>query len=327
MSKTIRVSDNLYEAIDDYRRKDQSFQDVIEEMAEEIGLLPARIQDAEDLQNKLQNLYGYNSEETSSVIEALRFVYIGQEQEQSIGVPHEFVDNKYRDEIDALKRLGLVKEKHYTGQYDYGYRTTVVGEEIGSELTRELLKERENQIEALLNSFESELLGVLIQFGFNKTDTGHLSDRGAELAGPRVSDLWDVQELQREYREFISSLTDLGIAVKYDPHTTSVVLPPEFRDYIQQRHSSDLATVISEIEIYQTILGYIKDNLENRDDVLDNLDTATEEELESKIEEFHQDGLTSRYLSGRDAPFLIKDQEEIRSRVAQEMQNLLGIPD
>ena len=111
MSHTIRVSDELYGAIDDYRKKDQSFQDVVEEMAEEIGLLPARIQDADDLQNKLQNLYGFNSEETSRVLKALRIIYIGQEDEGTIGLPHETIDSEYANEIDALKRLKLVREK------------------------------------------------------------------------------------------------------------------------------------------------------------------------------------------------------------------------
>lgn len=325
MSKTIRVSDEIYDAIDDYRKKDQSFQDVIEEMAEEIGLLPARIQDVEDLRKKLQNLYGYDSEETSRVLKALRFIYIGQEQEQSIGVPHEAADSDYANEIDALKRLGLVREEHYTGKYDYGYRTTAVGEDIGSELTRELLNEREDDIESVLDEYNKELLGVLIRFGFNKMDTGHLSDRGAELSGRYVQDLWDIQELLDQYREFTSQLIDIGIAVSYDPDIRRVVLPPEFHDYLQQRENTDLAEVMKEIEIYQTILDYARDNLENLEDILANLDMATEEELQTRIQEFHQDGLTSRYLSGRDAPFLIKDKEEVEERVAQDMKNLLGV--
>lgn len=325
MSKTIRVSDELYEAIDDYRIKDQSFQDVIEEMAEEIGLLPARIQDADDLRNKLRNLYGYDSEEMSKVIEALRYIYIGQEQENSIGVPHEVADEEYANEIDALKRLGLVKEEHYTGKYDYGYQTTAVGDDIGSELVRELLDEREEELENILNEYNDELLGVLIRFGFNKMDTGHLSNRGAELAAYYVADLWDIQELLEQYRQLTDSLLDIGIAVIYDPDIRRIVLPPEFQDYLRQQGNSDLDSVMKDIEIYQAILDYAKGEIEARDDLLDSLDSATEDEFKDQILALHQDGLTSRYLSGRDAPFLIKDKEGVESRIANEIKNTLGI--
>lgn len=325
MSHTIRVSDELYEAIDDYRKKDQSFQDVVEEMAEEIGLLPARIQDADDLQNKLENLYGFNSEETIRVLKALRIIYIGQEDEGTIGLPHETIDSEYANEIDALKRLKLVREKHYTGMHDYGYRTTAVGEEIGSELTREILDERESDIESVLDSYKNELLAVLIQFGFNKMDTGHLSDRGAELSGQYVEDIWDIRELLDEYQNFTDQLIDIGIGVNNDPDNRRVVLPPEFYDYLRQRENNSLTEVMKEIEIYQTILNYANNNLESRADLLANLDMATEKGLQAQIREFQQDGLTSRYLEGRDAPFLIKDKEAVEERIAQDMENLLGV--
>lgn len=325
MSHTIRVSDELYEAIDDYRKKDQSFQDVVEEMAEEIGLLPARIQDADDLQNKLQNLYGFNSEESSRVLKALRTIYIGQEHEGTIGLPHETIDSEYANEIDALKRLKLVREKHYTGMHDYGYRTTVVGEEIGSELTREILDERESGIESVLDSYKTELLAILIQFGFNKTATGYLSDRGAELSGQYVEDIWDIRELLDEYQNFTDQLIDIGIGVNNDPDNRRVVLPPEFYDYLRQRENDSLTEVMKEIEIYQTILKYAHNNLESRADLLSNLDMAAAKELQAQIREFQQDGLTSRYLEGRDAPFLIKNKGAVEERIAQEMEDLLGV--
>lgn len=325
MSRTARISDEVYEAIEEYRSKDQSIQDVIEEMAEEFGLFPSDINNINDLEVRLESSYGYKKDEIRDVLNALRFVYIGQERPDSIGVPHKAGDRSYGDEIDALRRLDILKEEHYTGKYDYGYRTTRIGSELGSESVRNHISENEAELEQVLKSYDEALLGVILRFGFNKTDSDRLSDRGAVLARRSVPDFWDIPELLREYRSFKSDLENLGIAVQYNLDSGRTVLPPEFTDYIQNRIDSDDESVMAQIEVYQTLLGYTRGDLNTRKDVLQNMDLASESHFERIVEEFHNEGLTSEYISNQETPFLIKSSEEVEQRISDEIKELVGL--
>lgn len=325
MSKTIRVSDDLYEVIDDAREKNETFQDVIEELASEAGLFPSEIRDVDGLRQKLQMEYGYEADEVRGVLAALRYVYTGQEKEQSIGVPHAAAEGRYQDEIDTLQRLGLVEEEHYTGKYDYGYRTTQLGEDLGSELVRELLDENAEEITQLFDRFDDALLSVLVRFGFGKTDTGHLTDRGSVLGGVQPPDIWDIYELKEQYRTFTQKLRDLGIAAYYNVDFSRTVLPPEFRDFLNQRADTELDSVMRDIEVYQVLLDYAEGDLENRYDILDQLDAASEADFKSIVEDFYEQNLTSRYLSNQETPLLIKDADGVRERVETEVKGLLNI--
>lgn len=325
MSKTIRVSEELYEAMDEYRSKDQTFQQVLDEMAEEFGLLPAKIRDADDLRTRLQSSYGYSSSEAGEVLESLRFVYTAQERPASIGVPHEAAEPRYGDEIDTLSRLGLVKEEHYTGKYDYGYRTTSVGSDISSELIRELIDENEGKINNLFSKYDEGLLGILLRFGFERTDSGHLTDRSAKLSGRMIPPFWDIPELLEEYQSLKSGLTDIGIASQYRADISRTVLPPEFTDYLQSHLGKTPGSLMAKIEIYQTLLDYTAGELDSREDIVNNLDTASEDDFKAEVEGLYQEGLTSRYLPNRDAPLLIKDREGIESRIEAEITQTLGI--
>ena len=315
MSKTVRISDELYNAIDDYRKKDQTFQEVIEEMAKDIGLLPAKIRNLDDLKNKLENLYGYNSKEVGRVLDALRTIYIGQEKESTIGIPHEDVESDYENEVDALHRLGLVKENHYTGKYDYGYRTTPVGDKIGSEYVREHINEYEDELQTVFNRYGDTELAVILNFGFEKTDTNHLSTRYADLAKKSRNAFPESERLQQRYQTFIEQLLEIGLAVKHsENHFT--VLPPEFADYLQTLNVNQ-TEALRKIEIYKTIKSYAVENIDSREELIERLDTATEDDLEEVVGNLHQDGLASRYIRRDEAPFLVKDKDQLLDRIRQ----------
>jgi hypothetical protein len=322
MSKTIRVSDELYDTIDGYRDKDQTFQEVIEEMAEEVGLLPDRLRDVDDLRAKLEKQYGFNTEETSQVLEALRIIYIGQEKESSIGMPHEYVDKEYESEVDSLKRLGLVREEHYTGKYDYGYRTTGIGSQIASELVRDNIDERAGEIDEVLSSYEPAVLSMIYKFGFNKTDTDHLTNRGARTTFDHGTEPWAVDELTDRYKKFQRDLEELDLAVRYDRR---VVLPPELDEYLRGNINTEVDGIMRDIELYRNILDYVEGEMETRRELLKSLDIATENELEKEIEELYEEGLTSKYLDQQETPLLIKDKEGVKEHVEEKMKRLLDL--
>lgn len=324
MSKTIRVDKEVYEALDEYRRKDQTFQDVIEEMAEEIGLLPARIKDLDDLHNKLENLYGYDSEGISRIISALQLIYIGQEKESTIGIPHREVDSEYGDEVDTLRRLGLVKENHYTGKYGYGYRTTALGDRIGSEQIRRHIDEYEDEIRSILDSYDDSRLSVALNFGFERTDTDHLTTRGAELASAADESLIADQAIQQVYKELQERLKNIDIAVEHSD-ASFVILPPEFWDYLKTLGINQ-TQALREMDVYSAIRHYAVSDINSRSELLGQLEVASEDDLSELITELHEEGFTSRYIRRDEAPFLIKDEsgllnwlsDTIRDRLSQQ---------
>ncbi|WP_141463179.1 hypothetical protein [Salinadaptatus halalkaliphilus] len=326
MSQTVRISDELYDAIDEYRDKDESFQDIIEEMADEFGLVPDTLQTPAELERKLRSTYSYSTAEAQMVLDALQYVYIGEEKPESIGVPHAFADANYEDEIDALIRLDLVSEEHYTGKYDYGYRTTSRGAEVASELVRNHMDQHEGELHQLLDGYDEVFLGVIIQFGFEKTDSGHFTDRGATLAGAAVPPLWDIDELLTAYRKFISELKDLNLAVQYGTDIQRTVVAPEFRDYLQTRVDPDTSAMMATVEVYQTLLDYTHGDLSTREELIDRLDFATEDQLAEEVDAFHKAGLTSNYQPNQETPFLIRDSGGVEQRIETELMDALGVP-
>jgi len=326
MSQTVRISDGLYEAIDEYREKDQRFQDIIEEMAKEHGIHPHSVGSADALRTKLQSTYDLSEAEVQPVLNALRFVYIAQERPNSIGLPHAVGDRRYGDEIDTLLRLGLVDEHHYTGKHDYGYRTTADGTDIGSELVREQINNHDGDLKAVFDAHDEALLGVILQFGFNKTDSSRLTDRGAELEQYSVPKLWDIPELKQAYKSFKNELAELGIAAKYTSDgSTRVVLPPELHDYIRDHVNPEKTAVMETIEVLETMLDYTDNELNTRSGILNRLELATEEQFAETVEEFRNAELTSPYQETQDAPFLIKDSDGVKDRVHSEIKELLGL--
>lgn len=322
MSKTIRVSDELYDVIDNYRKKDETFQDVIERMAHEIGLLPSKIKDLDDLRRKLKNLYGYDSGEVARVFDALRIVYTGQEKKGTIGIPHDDVDAEYTDEVDSLQRLGLVEEHHYTGKYDYGYRATGIGNRFGSELVREFIDEHEHEIQNIVDSYDNVEIGYFMNFGFERSEIGHLTTRGASLAVSYEDSLVDDEELQERYAHFRDQLAEIGLAISHSSNSFTV-LPEEFDDYLRTKETGQ-AEAIRRFEVYKTIKKYATEDINTREDLLEHLYSATEADLEKIVSAFHRKGLTSRYLKRDEAPFLIKDKNQLLDELRQEVREAIA---
>ncbi|MFC6992429.1 hypothetical protein ACFQH3_12130 [Haladaptatus sp. GCM10025707] len=322
MSKTVRISDELYRVLDDYRRKDQTFQAVIEELARRAGLFPTTIKDVDALTRKLEEVYGYDSAAVTRVIRALQRIYIGQENERSIGVPHEDIEPEYGNEVDALERLGLIEARHYTGKYEYGYRTTAVGARVGSEQVRRTLDEHDADLRELFNGYSAPVLAVLVRFGFEQTDTGHLSTRGAELKWPRDDSLISDETIQHHYETFIEQLSEMGLAVTHSEGSFTV-LPPEFNEYLQTTSARQTDT-LGEIELYRLIKRYATGDLTTRGELLEQLHAANEDDLEAVVTSLHDEGLTSKYSRNNDAPFLLTDYDQLLVALRERVTRVLG---
>lgn len=322
MSKTIRVSDDLYQVIDNYRRKDETFQEVVERMAHEIGLLPSRIKDLEHLRQKLENLYEYEPEEVEDVFDALAAVYVGQETASSIGIPHDDVESEFGDELQTLKRLGLIQEHHYTGKYDYGYEGTQIGNRIGSELVRERIERREGELRAVLEKYPDYEIAVFVNTGLERTDLGHLTMRSGTLGTDYKESLLESERLLERFERFVDDVAECGLAVRRRQDGYSV-LPAELHDYLATQTTS-LSAALREVEIYEAIRTYETEELRTREELLDQLHAASESELETVVESFCSDGLTSRYVRQDDQPLLIKDSEALLDRIRTDLREEIG---
>lgn len=323
MSKTVRISDELYQSIDEARSDGQTFEEFIEAMAKEYGLLPEGIRDVAALRKKLENVYGFEGPEVDNIVSALRAVYAGEEKSSTIGYPHSEAEDRYgRDNIGILKQLGLVKEHHYTGKYDFGYETTGIGETVAAEAVNEFLEDNREEIKDVLSAYDDRMLSFLIEFGFEQTDTGHLTTRSASLTlPPQTAPEFDNDEIQRHYDQLKRDLVDLGIAERHSEQSMTV-LPPEFADFVSGM-GDDIRDIHQHIEILKVIYDYVNGDLETREEILTKLDATSEPRLQEVINEFHEEGLTSRYVQ-KDIPFLVKDQEALIDRLHQQITEELS---
>lgn len=320
MSKTVRISDQLYQSIDEARGEDQTFEDFIEEMAKEYGLLPEGIQTLGALRKKLENVYGFAESEVQGVVSALKAIYTGQEESGTIGYPHAEAENRYgRDNIGILKRLGLVREHNYTGMYDFGYETTKVGEGVANEVVTDFIEEKREDIQETLSKYDDRMLSFLMQFGFERTDTGHLSTRHASLTLPS-EEVFEYDEMQRRYDELKQDLVDLNIAERHSEGGLTI-LPPEFADFITGM-GEDIRDIHQQIEVHKVIRDYVNDDIESRDEMLSRLDNTNESRLKEIIKEMNEDGLTSKYVQ-KEIPFLVKDQEALFDRLQTDLNEAL----
>ncbi|OLZ39336.1 hypothetical protein A6E15_18285 [Natrinema saccharevitans] len=320
MSKTVRISDKLYEAIDEARATDQTFEDFIEDMALEYGLLPEGVQSLSTLKTKLKHVYGFDDSEIDKVTTALMAIYTGQEKSNTIGYPHAEAEEQYqRDNINILKRLGLVKENHYTGKYNFGYNTTSMGDTIGSEAVTAFFNENRDSIRDTLSTYDDHLLAFLIQFGFSRTDTGHYSTRGGSLKYPG-NDIFSDEDVQSHYENLKDDLAQLGIAEQHSDGSFTI-LPPEFANFISGL-DDEFRDVHQKVEIYKSVTEYANDNIENRTEFLNQLEHASEEDLEEIINAMHKRGVTSKYAR-KEVPFLIKDQDAFLKQLQHQFTETL----
>lgn len=309
--------------IEDVARPDDSSTklDELEREMEKRGLVTSSgISSLEELRTELRDTYGFGTEEVSNITDALRYVYIGQESSNNIGVPHHEGDARFGREIDVLKQLNLVYEHHYSGKHDYGYDCTDRGNIVGSEVSREFLQRHSREIERAIADFGRELCGVFLNFGFAKTDEGHLSTRrGGGLSWaetmPQPGDFWDV--IVTEYKRFKERLVEIGIAANVGKQ---VILPPEFDHRVNKLVHLDAT---STIECHLALKNYVEEEIESRDEIIRSLDHATEGELRKTVSEYGDAGLTTEYTDG-DPPFLVKDKEGIVATMNETLRTLLA---
>lgn len=323
MSKTVRVSDQLYQSIDEARSDGQTFEEFIEDMAKEYGLLPEGIRNLAALRKKLENVYGFEEPEVASIVSALRAIYTGEEKSSTIGYPHAEAEDRYgRDNIGILKQFGLVKEHPYTGKYGFGYETTGVGESVAAEAVTEFIDDNREKIREVLSTYDDRMLSFLIEFGFEQTDTGHLTTRSASLTlPPQAAPEFDNDQIQRRYDQLKQDLVDLGIAERHSEGSMTV-LPPEFADFISGM-GENIRDIHQHIEILKAIYDYVNGDIETREELLIQLDATSEPRLQGVINDLHEEGLTSKYVQ-KEIPFLVKDQEALIDRLHQQINEELS---
>jgi hypothetical protein len=308
LSKTVRISDTLYQAINEAKTENQTFEEFIEEMANEYGLLPEGIQSQKTLEQKLANIYGFQEPEVQDIVTTLKAIYIGDETDHTIGYPHAEAEERYgRDNITILKRLGLVRENHYTGKYEFGYETTGTGEKTASDIVINFLKQNKKTITGTLAEYDERLLSFLLHFGFERTDSGRYSSRGASLSFPGNS-IFNNETIQDEYDQLKQDLVDLGVAVRHS-EGSFVIFPPEFPGFIGGM-TDDFHDIMERVEVYKVILDFVNDDLTTRGEILDQINLTSETRLQQIINELHDEGLTSKYVQ-KDTPFLVKDRESL----------------
>jgi hypothetical protein len=78
---------------------------------------------------------------------------------------------------------------------------------------------------------------------------------------------------------------------------------------------------MQQLELYRAIKAYTTGDLESREELLADLDTATEDDLAEVISSLHQEGLTSRYLQRDEAPFLVKNKDQLLTRLRQDVED------
>lgn len=295
--------------------------DELEREMEKRGLVTSSgISSLEELRTELRDTYGFDTEEISNIVDALRYVYIGQESSNNIGVPHHEGNARFGREIDILKQLNLVYEHHYSGMHDYGYDCTDRGNIVGSEASREFLQRHSREIERAIADFGPELSGVFLNFGFAKTDEGHLSTRRGDGLSwaetmPQPGGFWDV--IVTEYKRFKEQLVEIGIAANVGKQ---VILPPEFARRVNELVQLDAT---STIECHLALKRYVEEETESRDDIIRSLDRATENDLKKTVSEYGDAGLTTGYTDG-DPPFLVLDEEKTVAAINENLRTLLA---
>ncbi len=249
--------------------------------------------------------------EMQKVLDALRIIYIGQEKEETIGIPHGDVDTIYENEVSRLLENDMIYKVDHTGVWDYGYRCTERGNLVGSEITAKVIEEGSEDLKKFLDKIPAKLLSYWFNNSFEKTDSGHYSSRVPEYTFKyivtKVFDSVDILNLAERVRK---GLISLDVAVKtFDGHVT--VLAPEFGEFIKE--------YLVEVEganmygVYETLINFAdRRGLSTRDELLERLSEQgySEDELEGLINEMADLGITSPYLRASISEDDTDDEEE-----------------
>ncbi len=245
--------------------------------------------------------------EKEKILDALRIIYIGQEKEDTIGIPHGDVDTIYENEASRLLEKEMIYTVPHTGVWDFGYRCTERGNLVGGEIVKKLIEDSGDELKKFLDKYPSKLLTYWFQYAFEHTDSGHWSSRvpmySFKHIVTEVFDAVDIFDLAERVRK---GLISLDVAVKtFDGNVT--VLAPEFGEFFQQ-YLVDIGGGVDQYGIYQTLIDFAdRRGFSTRDELMERLDKYgyTEDELEELINETADLGITSQYLRAR-----ISDEDE-----------------
>ena len=248
------------------------------------------------------------------VLDALRIIYIGQEKEDTIGIPHGDVDTIFENENGRLLDMGMIYTVNHTGIWDFGYRCTERGNLVGSEIIKKVIEESEDDFKKFLDRIPPKMITYWFQYSFEKTNSGHFSSRvpmhSFKYIVTKVFDSVDILDIAERVRK---GLISLDVAVKtFDGKIT--VIAPEFGDFLEQ-YIIDLGGV-SSYGIYQTLIDFAdRRGFSTRGELLDRLNRQgyTEDELEELVNEMADLGITSKYLAqpiSEDDDFEDEDEDE-----------------
>ncbi len=249
------------------------------------------------------------------VLDALRIIYIGQEKEETIGIPHGDVDTIFENENSRLLDMDMIYTVDHTGIWDFGYRCTERGSLVGSEIVKKIIEDSESDIRKFLDRMPPKMVSYWFQYSFEKTDSGHYSSRvpmhSFKYIVTKVFDSVDILDIAERVRKGIISL---DMAVKtFDGKIT--VLAPEFGEFMEQ-YLVDLGSGANAYGTYQTLIDFAdRRGFSTRGELLERLDRQgyTEDELEDLINEMADLGITSKYLAqpiSTDDDFEDEDEDE-----------------
>ena len=260
--------------------------------------------------------------EKEKVIDALRIIYIGQEKEGTIGIPHGDVDTLYESETSTLLDQDMIYTVDHTGIWDFGYRCSEKGNLVGSEIMKKALVANEDEIRTFLERFPSSLLSYWFNYAFEKTITGHLSSRvpmrSFKWIVQNVLDSIDVLNAAERIRKGLVSL-EVGVN-SFDGKVT--VLAPEFADFFE-RYLVDISEGMNSYAVYQTLMDFTdRKGLSSRDELLERLERQgyNEDQLEELINATAELGITSAYLRERITGD--EDEEDDEEEVDEEIKAL-----
>jgi hypothetical protein len=259
------------------------------------------------------------------ILDALRIIYIGQEKEETIGIPHGDVDTIYENEVGKLMEMDLIYTVDHTGVWDFGYRCTEKGNLVGTDIMQKVIEENTEELKKFLDRIPIKLLSYWFNYAFEKTNSGHYSSRvpmhSFKYIVTQVLDSVDILNLAEKVRK---GLISLDVAVKsFDGHIT--VLAPEFGEFFKQ-YLVDISGV-NEYGVYQTLIDFAdRRGFSTRDELLERLSGHgySEDQLEELINESADLGITSQYLRERISEEDDLEDEEEDEEIKKLKKEIIG---
>lgn len=302
----IRVSEEEYEEI----MKAKKASGLTWRKVVRAGLGLTEFNELDDFKSRLKE-YGYRPKR---VLEALRYVYTAQAHDypKTTGVPNDIMDDRYPNEVGPLLELGLLCQR------GSGYRVTDSSRKIASAAIKEFLDSINEELRGTVNEFGKSLFSFLTRFGFTM-ERGNLSTSEALLDKPSF-EFSKNKAVQAEYKDLKSKLETLGIGVT-GPEGREMNLPIEFEDYLYTIPSLD--KFLTRFEVYRVLIVSGRyPQLNTRKEVLDELRSISESDLEEEVNRLHEERITSRYVE-KEPPFLINDRDALLDKIREEVEDEL----